>query len=258
MNRLPKHSEIDAELMPIDNPMGVFWAMGCLSTGLVVVSVWLGLLAAMAAGWLAVTWPPFVVGPVVGWLVLLGLPALIAARRAALGVLNAIAATAEAWLARAGFSIDLNGDGYTGWQDVTPPPVIEPPAEVRPLIVSAAPQGVRLLASDAPAGLPVPETLVNTEQTTAPPPPRPKVWTLPNGAKVPEAMVCAFVDGVWGDRGLSRAKWVEAGIVDRDTFDALMGLLVTAGLVQGRGKGQAGKLAVHSPQAARAVLKLPG
>lgn len=255
MNRLPKHSELDSELMPIDNPMGVFWAMGCLSSALVVVSVWLGLLAAMAGGWLAVSWPPFVVGPVVGWLALLGLPALYASRRAALAILNAIAATAEAWLARAGFSIDLNGDGYTGWQN-TAAPVIEPPAEVRPLIVSQAAQGVRLLASDAPAGLPVPETL-DTEQPTAPPPPRPKVWTMPNGAKVPEATICAFVDGIF-TKGTSRAAWVGKGKpLDRETHEALLGLLERVGLLVDRKQGNAGRLTVHTAAAARALLKLP-
>lgn len=256
MNRLPKHSELDSELMPIDNPMGVFWAMGCLSSGLVVVSVWLGLLAAIAAGWLSITWPPFVWGPVVGWLALLGLPALYASRRAALGVLNAIAATAEAWLARAGYSIDLNGDGYTGWQSAAP--VIEPPAEIRPLIVSAAPQGVRLLAQDAPAAGPLPETIDEAGPVNKPaPPPRPKVWTMPNGAKVPEATVCAFVDGIF-TKGTSRAAWVGKGKpLDRETHEALLGLLERVGLLVDRKQGNAGRLTVHTAAAARALLKLP-
>jgi len=244
MNRTTKHSELDSELLPIDNPMGIFWSMGCLATGLSVVSSWLVLVGLMAAGvlpWLA--WP-YVALPITIWLVLLALPAFWISRRAGLAILEAIATTAEAWLARAGYSIDLNGDGYIGRHTIT----VDAPEVVRPVIVSSAAQGLRLLASDAPAAF------ADQELAAAAPPPA--VWELANGASIDQVTLEQFIDGCF-IRGWSRGHWVGSGKpLTREQHDGLLSLFDQAGIIAGRGKGSPGKLTLHTAAAIKAKLRL--
>lgn len=253
MNRQPKHSEIDSELLTL--PPGLFWNAVILATILIFVVVWALLFAAMSAGWLGWVFWPYVTVPLIIWVALFALQLLGRARTIALGHMDAQIETIEAWTARAGYSIDLNGDGYIGRHIIT----VDQPEVVRPLIVSAAPQGLRLLASDAatpfdPPGIdPAPVTTA----ATTPPPARPRVWTMVDGTEIPEATVAAFVDGIFGERGLTRAKWVDTGAIERPHFEAILALLVQVGIVTGRKPGQAGRLTVDSAQAARAMLKLP-
>lgn len=251
MNRQQKHSDIDSELLPMPDPMQTFWTMGCLASGLSVVSSWLVLVGLMAAGalpWLA--WP-YVALPITIWLVLLALPAFWISRRAGLAILEAIATTAEAWLARAGYSIDLNGDGYIGRQ--TNSVTITPPAMVRPLIVSSAAQGLRLLASDSPAAFDAPG-LGQVVATPAPPPP--KQWELPNGATVPESTLEKFIKGIF-IKGLARGVWAGPDLLmERDQYEGCMALLESAGLLTGRRSGYSGRLTLDTAQQVREVLGL--
>ncbi len=245
----PKHADNDSELLNLPNPMALFWQLGALATGLIIISTWAGLVGAMAAGWLAWQFWPFIAGPIAAWLVLLALPVLFHARRGAIAVIQALATTAEAWLARAGYSIDLNQDGYIGptqAHTIT----VEPPEIVRPLIVTQAAQGLKLLASDAPS-------LFDTEQATAPvsPPPPVKVWELPNGANITQTALEDFIDKMFL-QGWGRAYWVKAGKLDRNQHDGVLTLLEQAGVLTGRGKGTAGKLTLHTPQAVKAKLRL--
>jgi hypothetical protein len=251
--RLPKHADVDSNILPLDRPILLFWWLVFVATTLVVVVSWLGLLAVMVAGWVAWRFWPYVVAPVLLWLALLALPAFFHARRGALAILEAIAVTAEAWLARAGYSVDLNRDGYIGRVE---PVHVEKPEEIRLTpVITAAPQGVKLLARDAAIN----EELAGAQldQVDEDPPARPRVWSLTNGVKVPQETVEAFVDGIFV-RGWSRLTWVGKNKpLDRETYDSLIDLLTTAGLLVDRKPGAAGRLSVKTSRAARSVLKLP-
>jgi hypothetical protein len=239
-----KQLDADTELLTIDSPLSVFWHLAALATGLIVISTWLALLAAMVAGWLGWQSWLFCTAPVAVWLVVLALPVLFHARRGAVAVVAALASTAEAWLARAGYSIDLNNDGYIGWKDVSPTALPLPSAEIiRPVLVGG---NYSLIESDAPAAFPSP----------AAPATAPQIWLLPNGVKLPQGTVESFVDGVF-IRGLSRDVWVGPKLpLAREQYDGLVDLLAQTGLLIGRTAGTTGRLAVHTPEAARAHLKL--
>jgi hypothetical protein len=70
----------------------------------------------------------------------------------------------------------------------------------------------------------------------------------------------AFLAGVF-ERGLSRGAWLGAplpvaGRCDRELYEALMGILVDAGIVVDRKAGSSGRLTVHSREEARRLLGL--
>jgi hypothetical protein len=255
-NKLPSQRDIDSEILRLDNPMALFWWLTLVASLLIFVVSWLVLFVVMVAGWFTWSFWPFVALPVLLWLILLALPALFHARRGALAILDALATSAEAWLARAGYSVDLNRDGYIGHVQ---PVAMEPVTEVRPMLVhTVGTQGMKLVNSDAKlhpelvsdaAGVPSePETRLQLQR---------QVWTLPSGLKVPQETVEQFVDGVFV-KGWSRSAWVGKGKpLDRDTYDGLIELLEQVGLLTGRKPGHAGKLAVRTTRAARGVLKLP-
>lgn len=191
----------------------------------------------------------FCTAPVAVWLVVLALPVLFHARRGAVAVVAALASTAEAWLARAGYSIDLNNDGYIGWREAKAVP-LRSTETIRPVLVnSVAQQGVKMLASN--------QNTPFNGPTEAAPADDYQLWILPNGMKVPQGTVEQFVDGVFV-RGLSRGLWVGPSLpLERDQYDGLIELLASTGLLVDRKAGTTGRLAVHTPEAARAHLKLP-
>jgi hypothetical protein len=250
MKPYPKQSDLDSQIAEIDSPMALFWQLAALSTGLIVVIVWLALIGAMAAGWLAWSGWLFITAPIAVWLCVLALPVLYHAQRGAVAIVAMLAKTAEAWLARAGYSIDLNRDGYIGWQEAQPLP-IAPPERVRPLLVkSYAVQGVQLLASDTPNPFDGPAS------DPAPTPARPKLWTLPNGATLPQSAIEQFIDGIFV-RGWSRSSWVGRGkALEREQYEGLISLLEQTGILVDRKAGAAGRLAIHTAAAARSMLRL--
>ena len=235
MKLYPKQTDLDSQIAELDNPMALFWHLAALSTGLIVVVTWLALVGAMAAGWLGWSGWLFITAPIVAWLLLLGLPVLWHTRRGAVAIVAMLAKTAEAWLARAGYSIDLNRDGYIGWQEAQPLP-IDPPERVRPLLVSTvAPQGVKLLASDSPNPFDGPAS------DPAPTPARPKLWTLPNGATLPQSAIEQFIDGIFV-RGWSRSAWVGSGkALEREQYEGLISLLEQTGILVDRRPGAAAR-----------------
>lgn len=247
MSKLVKHSDLDAMLWPgVDqNPVGLLVKLGCMASLLLLVISWVILIIAMGgrviewAGW------PFIALPLGLWLVLLAFPAFLSARRGTLAVLDAIAATAEAWLARAGYSVDLNGDGRIGYDEIEVEPVRN--EITRPVRWNNG-EGTRLLASDSPA-----------QADPGPGPERPtitrRLWELPNGQRSPVESVCQFVDGIF-IRGWSRETWVPKRL-DRETYEGLIMLLEAGNILEGRKAGYAGRLTVASSSEARGVLGLP-
>jgi len=244
MSKLVKHSDLDAALWPgVDqNPVGLMVKLGCMASGLLLVISWVILVIAMGGGVIEWAGWPFVALPLFLWLVLLAGPAFFSARRGALAVLDAIAATAEAWLARAGYSIDINGDGRIGHEEIEIEPV---KTEVSRPIRWNNGDGTRLLASDVP-----------TQADPGPAAPLTRrLWELPNGARCPVETVCQFVDGIF-IRGWSRETWVPKRI-DRDTYEGLITLLEAGNILEGRKAGYAGRLTLANSGEARRVLGLP-
>jgi hypothetical protein len=250
MNRQPKHSELDSELMELDHKT-IFPNSAIMSTVLTFIGCWAGLFAVMTAGWLRWQFWPYVTMPLLVWLVVLCWPWWRKARDISMGIMDAQIQTIEAWTARAGYSIDLNGDGQIGRQTVT----VIPPATVRPLIVSSAAQGLRLLASDAPAAFDAPG-LDQVAATLDPPARRPKQWELPNGATVDESTLEKFIDGIF-IKGLARGVWAGPDLLmERDQYEGCMALLESAGLLTGRRSGYSGRLTLDTAQQVREVLGL--
>lgn len=251
-NKLPRRTDVDSQILEINNPINLALQLGCIATGLIVIISWLALFGLMAAEISEWQMWPFVVVPIVGWVFLLGWPALWKARRGALNIIDALAKTAEAWLARAGYSVDLNSDGYIGYFQS---PQIEPVrTEVRTPAIYSGPGGVKLLAKDAPVVPPVADQ--PAEEEPAPPPPTRILWDLPGGVRCPVETVRNFVERIFVI-GWGRDEWVGKGKpLDRETYDALVNLLCQAQIVEGRKPGASGKLAVDDPQTALKVLNL--
>lgn len=249
--KLPKQSDVDSQIMEMVDPFGLALRLGCLASALIVFMAWLGLFGLMITGLIDWACWPFIAVPIVGWLILLGFPALFKARRGALATLDALATTAEAWLARAGYSIDLNSDGYIG---MVAAPQIEPvKTEVRTPAIYSGPGGVKLLAKDAPTIPPVADQPTEEEPT---PPPTRVLWDLPGGVKCPQETVKNFVERIF-IIGWGRGEWVGAGKpLDRETYDALVNLLVQAQIIEGRKAGYNGKLTIESAETALELLNL--
>lgn len=254
MSKLTKHSDIDAELWPglNVNPFGLFWRLGCVASAMIFLITWLGLIVVALSGWLKIAPWYFVALPIIIWLGLIALPIFLKSRRGALGILDAIVQTAEAWMARAGFSVDINNDGRIGhYQPVIQPPIIE---EHRPIPFRVAGQA-KLLAHQVEAGPGVAEAEAEPE-TPAPAITR-HVWTLPNGAKVDQAQFEEFSDRL-SIVGLNRAEWVGKNKpFEREQFEGLVTLLEQAGVIEGRKKGHVGKLVIKRADHRRRVLGLP-
>lgn len=253
------HSTMDAELMePGQSAFTLALYLGCFASFLLVVITWLALLALMTAdvlewqGWL------FVAGPVVSWVLLLAGPAMVKARRGALATLDAIAGTAEAYLARAGWSIDLNNDGYVGHYR---PQVNPPQVETHTPALYTVNGQARLLALQAALAVQNADTdamAAEAEQEASPPRMVRHVWELPNGAKVEQAALEDFSDRL-SLVGWNRKEWVGGRKpFDRQQYDGLMLLMDQAGIIEGRGKGSAGQLVVKRAAERRRVLGLLG
>lgn len=253
MNKLPKHKDLDAELMPsfdFHSPVSLAARLGCLATLLIVVISWVALLGVMAAG--LVTWTAwlFVALPIVLWLALLALPAFWSLRRGSLTILGAISKTAEAYLARAGYSIDLNNDGYIG--HVQPVALNPPDIQVTRPIPWRTGEELKMLANEAQA---IGDLEPAETEAPAPPPIRRRLWELPNGSKVEESLLKEFIDGIF-TRGWSRSAWVDVGKLTREEHDGLIALIEQGGILTDRKKGFAGKLSVNTPGQAHRVLNL--
>lgn len=257
-SRLPSQREIDSELLSFGaNPMNLFWSLARLTTLLIILISWLALFGAMSAG--VTPWAiwPYIALPIGLWVALLALPALFLARRGALAILDALAQTAEAWLARAGYSMDLNNDGYIG--RVTPQ-TISPVEEVRPILVQGSAQ---LLAQQAQT---IPAIAEGVKPTEEEPEARlqirrrvwelPKLDRLPAPLKVPQETIEEFIEGVFVG-GVGRGYWVDGKKLDRDTYDSLVLLLEQTKLLDGRKPGSAGKITVKNARQARLVLGIP-
>lgn len=247
----PAHREIDSELMETQHsPLALAGWLGCIASGLVAVITWLALFALMTSS--VIEWQawPYVAAPVALWVLVLALPALIAARRGTLATLNALAMTAEAWLARAGYSVDLNQDARIGFYQpqITPVQV----DEKRPIPLTTVKGQALLLASDQPAAAP----LAEQDLADDPAPVTRQIWSLPNGARVEQAALEDFSDRL-SLVGWDRGEWCKAGKFDRDQYDGLMIMLDQAGIVEGRKKGSKGKLVVKRADQRRRVLGLP-
>lgn len=254
MSKLPRHSDIDSQLwLDNVNPLALAWRLGCIASVLTVVVSWLVLIGLGSTGWVDLSFWYFVTLPIGAWLVLLAVPILLKTRRGALRIFDAIATTAEAYLSRAGYSIDLNNDSYIGHVQ---PIQIEPPQTqvITPMVLSG-PQGVKLLARDATAIPDVANQPAEPDPAPAPPITR-RVWDLPGGIKCPQETVETFVERIF-IIGWGRGEWVGPGKpLERDVYDALINLLVQAQIIEGRKAGHAGKLTIDDPATAKRILNL--
>lgn len=247
-----KHLDLDSQILTLDSPFKLALQLGCMASLLITLLSWLALFGAMVGGFVEWAFLPYIVGPIAGWVLLLGLPALIKTRRGALAVLDALATTAEAWLARAGYSVDLNSDGYIGHIQ---PVQIEPPQTevITPAVWTSLKGGTRLLANDNET-IPDIKPMVEPEQA----PIQRRLWNLPGNIKCPEETVINFVERIF-IVGWGRGEWVGAGKpLERDVYDALLNLLVQAQIIEGRRAGFAGKLTINDPATAKKALGLPG
>lgn len=232
---------------------------GCATVLLVVLS-WAGVGAVMVwQGWAFVVWP-FVAVPAALWVLLLAGPMFMKMRAGALKTLDAVTATAEAYMARAGWVIDLNRDGAIGHiKPVTP--AVE---DVRPIIYN----GRGLVETHTagpfpslPAGaVTLPDAAVNALGADLPAPApdqveRVRMWHLPNGEKIRQDALTEFVDGLF-TVGWDRGAWLGRGMT-REQYDGCMALLDQARIVTDRKKGFAGRLNVRNAGQARRVLDLP-
>ena len=248
------HNALDAELMETgQSAFSLAVYMGCLASVLVFVITWLALVALMAAdvidwqGWL------YVAAPISAWVLLLAGPAMVKARRGALATLDAITGTAEAYLARAGWSIDLNNDSYVGYFRPQLNPVEVQEHTPRLYTVNGE---AKLLAQQA-ALIKEAEQVAAEETPEEQEPPRlvRHVWALPNGTKVEQSQLEDFSDRL-STTGWARKDWVKAGKLDREQYDGLMMLMDTAGIIEGRKKGNAGTLVIKRAADRRRVLGL--
>jgi hypothetical protein len=218
--------------------MGLFWTVTWAATLFIVLSVWVALIGLMAAGWLAFNGWLFVWVPTLALAGVLLIPTALMLSKISWAILNMMAMTVEAWAARAGFSIDINRDGYIGYYDVAPPRIetIEP-------IAWNSPAGTKLLAKDAPDAIGVdPSTFPPAEEVDNTPTKR-RLVVLPNGVRVPAETIREVVKQMYEKRRvLGRGYWVPKHL-DRETFDGVMRLLSQARVVVRRGQGHAGKLA---------------
>ncbi len=191
-------------------------------------------------------------------MILLALPMFIKMRAAVLTTLDAVVTTMEAYLARAGWSIDINQDGRIGHAT----PEIRPPVEeVRPIIY----RGRALLEEHTsgrpmvPAGdLPDKAARVIGDENgnqAEEAPVKVRVWHLPNGEKIHQEQLEAFIEGIF-TAGWSRDTWLGQGMA-REQYDGAMQLLEDGQIITDRKKGYAGRLNVRNARQARAVLDLP-
>jgi hypothetical protein len=257
--RLPNQRDIDSQILDLPEPMRLFWGLVLVMTIFIFAGSFLALCGAMSAGFVAWAVWPYVALPMALWAVLLALPVIWLARRGALSILEALAMTAEAWMARAGYSVDLNNDGYIG--TVQPQPLLpEAIEEIRPIIVRNGES--RLLALQQTT---IPEIAGGLKAQGDEPQTRlqmrRRVWELPKldrlqaPLKVPQETLEDFIDGIFTN-GIGRDNWVTKKM-DRDTYDSLIALLELYRLLAGRKPGSAGKLTVTSSRRARMVLGLP-
>lgn len=257
-NKLPRHRDLDPELwLDNINPFALAWRLGCIASVLTVVVSWLVLIGLGSTGWVELAFWHFITLPISAWLVLLAVPILLKTRRGALRTFDAIATTAEAFLARAGYSIDLNSDGRIGhYQPLIQPPITEEHRAIPYRVNGEA----KLLAHQVPAGPGVDDEVARRGQLQPEAPPAPitrHIWTLPNGANVEQALLEDFSDRL-SIAGLGRAEWVGRGKpLERDQYDGLMELLEQGGIIEGRKTGYAGKLIIKRADQRRRVLGLP-
>jgi len=225
-----------------DAPLRAALRLGCLASVMLAVLTDLGLFALMVAGELPWLFWPYLAAPAALWVLLLGIPVFFKSRHGALAILEALVMTAEAYLARAGYVIDLNRDGAIGHVklEIRPPQV----TEVRPILLNAP--GARIMPLDVGPGEPIEEEDAIPER---------KIWHCPGDIRVDQETLETFVDGIF-KRGLSRGRWVGEDL-ERETYDGLVALLENARLIEGRKPGHSGKLTVRSASQARAVLGLP-
>jgi predicted DNA-binding transcriptional regulator len=224
-----------------------------------ILIAWLVLFGLMAGRLIDWQFWPFVWLPIAIWLVALGIPATWKTRDIALGILDSLAKTIEAWLSRAGYSVDLNQDGYIGY--VNPQEIIpEPIEEVRPILVNGMP---RLLSQQQESIRPIAETATEPEPETRLQVRR-RIWELPkldrlsSPLKVPQETLEDFLEGIFA-RGWARKEWVGKGqSLDRDTYDSLIALIEQARILIDRKPGSAGRLSINRVSRARIILGLPG
>jgi hypothetical protein len=223
-----------------DAPLRAALRLGCLASVMLAVLTNLGLFALMVAGELPWLFWPYLAAPAGLWVILLGIPVFFKSHRGTMAILDALVMTAEAYLARAGYVVDLNKDGAIGHvkPEIRPPQV----TEVRPILLNAP--GARVMPLDVGPGEPIEEEI-----------PERKIWHCPGNVKVDQETLENFVDGIF-ERGLSRGRWVGPDL-ERETYDGMVALLENARLVEGRKPGHSGKLTVRRASQARAVLGLP-
>lgn len=252
-NKLPRHRDLDSELwLDHVHPFGLAWRLGCIASVLTVVVSWLVLIGLGATGWVELAFWHFITLPISAWLVLLAVPVLIKTRRGALRTFDAIALSAEAFLARAGYSIDLNNDSYIG--HVQPVQIEPPQTTVITPAVWSGPGGTKLLANQAAA---IPDVAAQATEAHPPaPPPIRRLWDLPGGVKCPEETVINFVERIF-IIGWGRGEWVGPGkSLEREVYDALLNLLVQSQIIEGRKAGTAGRLTIDDPATAKRILGL--
>ncbi|MHC4619871.1 MAG: hypothetical protein ACYTEQ_19165 [Planctomycetota bacterium] len=245
-------------------PLSLAWRLGCWASALLVVLSWAGLSAVMVAGltpWAA--WP-FVALPATLWTLFIILPAFWKMRKGMVKLLDSIVQTAEAYLSRAGWVVDLNSDGVIGHIQ----PVSQATTDVRPIIFKG--RGLIEEHRESPRALPAPvqdgamaDATINgvggadgLPLAENEPPERVKIWHLPNQAKVHEEVLQDFVDGIF-TAGLSRGYWVGGGHMEREQYEGSIQLLELSSIISGRKKGHAGKLNVRNAGQVRRVLDLP-
>lgn len=268
MSKKPEyyHPIDDRQLMhrpgPTADPVYLVRSLGCYASVLLLVLSWVGTVAVIAwQGW-RLTWVPFVVIPAVAWVGLLALPMFIKFRAGALTTLDAMVKTSEAYLARAGWSVDINSDGRIGHHV----PVVQPPVEeYRPLIVNGRVRDEVHKSLPAPVYPDAAKDHVGGGDRLDPAPDRGgdpdqvkvKIWHLPNRERIEQGELEQFIDGAFV-KGLARGQWVGPGrLMTRPQYDGCMALLQEAKLIDGRQSGHPGRLTVRTAQQARRVLDLP-
>ena len=186
--------------------MYVVKQMGCYASALVVAIAWVGTAGVIAwQGWRLALWP-FLAMPAAGWVCLLALPMFFRMQRVIMTVLDAMVATAEAYLARAGWSVDLNNDGAIGHRQPEILPAVE---EKRPLLVRGRVSEEPRVPLPAPVGDEA-QRAVGSGDVPGMEPEREqlriKMWRLPNGERIREDRLCEFVDGIF-TKGHNREAW---------------------------------------------------
>lgn len=227
-----------------DEPLWAAIRLGCFASVMLAILIDMALFALMLAGELPWVFWPYPAVPALLWAVLLGVPGFYKSWRGAMTILDAVVKTGEAYLARAGYVVDLNRDGLVGHVKVQPPAI----QEVRPIMLNA-PKNAAIMPLEVPAIKPMAGDDGDDDDL-----PQRRVWHCPGGVKVDQETLEDFVDGVF-DKGLSRGKWVGEDL-ERETYDGLVALLEQAKLVEGRKPGHCGKLTVRNAKQARAVLGL--